>query len=82
MYHATCPSELYDENYIGETCRPIAERVKDHNGRDHKSHILKHSLFSIISNNFYKNKRKQKISESLLIKNYAQHLISTTNQYH
>ena len=76
MYHATCPSELYDENYIGKTCRPIAERVKDHNGRDHKSHILKHSLFSI------KNKRKQKISESLLIKDYAQHLISTINQYH
>ena len=65
MYHATCPSELYDENYIGETCPPIAERVKDH-----KSHILKHSPFSIISKNFYKNKRKEKIYESLLIKNY------------
>ena len=49
-------------NYIGESGRRIAERIKYHNGRDHKSHILKHSLetghehvissdFSIISKN-------------------------------
>ena len=30
--------------YIGESGRRIAEREKDHNGRDHKSHILKHLL--------------------------------------
>ena len=57
----------------------IAKRVKDHNGRDHKSCISRHSLepghkhvkrseFSILSNNFNVNKRKQKIAESLLIK--------------
>ena len=39
VYHANCPSELCDKNYIGESHRHIAERVKDHNGRDHKSHI-------------------------------------------
>ena len=44
VYHAKCPSELCDENYIGESGRRIAETVKDHHGRDHKSHILKHSL--------------------------------------
>ena len=44
MYHAKCPSELCDENDIGESGRRIAERVKNHNGTDHKSHILKHSL--------------------------------------
>ena len=44
VYHAKCPIEFCDENYIGESGRRIAERVKDHNGRDHKSHILKHSL--------------------------------------
>ena len=79
VYHAKCPSELGDENYIGESGRRIAERVKDYNGRDHKSHILKHSFetghrhvissdFSIISNNFNGNKRKRKVSEWLLIK--------------
>ena len=80
MYHTKCPSELCNENYIGESGRPMAERVKDHNGRDHKSHILKRSLetehkrvkssnFSIISKNLNGNKRKRKITvESLLIK--------------
>ena len=59
--------------------RPIAETVKDHNERDHKSHLLKHSLetgdervkiydFSIIYKKFSVNKRKWKIAESLLIK--------------
>ena len=79
MYHAKCPSESCDENYIGESGRRIAERVKDHNGRDHKSHILKDSLetghghvissdISIISKNFNGNKRKRKMVQSLLIK--------------
>ena len=62
-----------------EVGRRITETVKDHNGRDHKSHTLKHSLetghahvissdFSIISKNFNGNKRKRKIAELLLIK--------------
>ena len=77
--HAKCPSELCDEHYIGESGRRIAERVKDHSGRDHKLHILKHSLetghghvissdFSIISKNFNENKKKRKVAEWLLIK--------------
>ena len=77
VYHAKCSSELCDKNYIGESGRRIAERIKDHNGRDHKLHILKHSLetehehvkssdFLIISKNFNGNKRK--FAESLLIK--------------
>ena len=91
MYHAKCPSELCDENYVGESGRRIAERekerererererVKDRNGRDHKWHILKHSLetghkcvktsdFLIIYKNFSGNNRKRKIAKSLLIK--------------
>ena len=32
-YHAKCPSELYDKNYIGESGRGTTERVKDHNGK-------------------------------------------------
>ena len=63
VYHAKYPIELCDENYIGESCRHITERVNDHNGRDNKLHILERSLetgdehvtssdFSIISKNF------------------------------
>ena len=44
MYDAKCPSELSDKNYIDKGGRHIAEREKDHNRRDHKSHILKHLL--------------------------------------
>ena len=43
MYHEKCPSELCDKNYIGGSGQGILESVKDHNGRDHKSYILKHS---------------------------------------
>ena len=86
MYHAKCSNELCDKNYVGESGRRITERVKGLNGRDHKLHILKHSLktgyelvissdFSIISKNFNGNKQKWKIAESLLIK----HLRLTLN---
>ena len=79
VYHAKCPSQLRDKYYVGESGRRIAERVKDHNGRDHKSRILKHPLenghervkisdFSVIYKSFNGNKRKQKIAESLLNK--------------
>ena len=91
VYHAKCPSELCDENYIGESGRRIAERVKDHNGRDHKSHILKDSLetghghvissdISIIFKNFNGNKRKRKMVQSLLIKQLSKQ-ISMIDQY-
>ena len=64
---------------MGESGKRIAEIIKYHNGRDHKSHILKHLLetgyehlasssFSVISKNFNGNKRRRKITESLLIK--------------
>ena len=57
----------------------VAERTKDHNGRDLKSHILRHSVesghanvrcedFKIIAKNFNNNSWKRKIAESLLIK--------------
>ena len=63
-----CPMIL-DYSLIGESGRRIAERIKDHNRRNHKSHMLKHSLetghervksfdFSIISKNFNGNQRK------------------------
>ena len=80
MYHEKCPSELCDKNYIGGSGQGILESVKDHNGRDHKSYILKHShilkldinvkIFWFL-NTFQQLQwklKKQKIAESLLIK--------------
>ena len=59
--------------------RVVVERIKDHNGRDLKSHILGHFVesghanvncedFKIIAKNFINNSWKHKIAESLLIK--------------
>ena len=31
------------DDHIGESARRIIKRVKDHDGRDTKSHVLKHS---------------------------------------
>ena len=79
VYYADCPNETYRENYIGESGRRISERIKDHNGRNLTSHILRHSVeyghlnvryedFKIIAKNFNNNHWKHKIAESLLIK--------------
>ena len=62
-----------------ESARRITERIKGHNGRDHTSHVLKHSIeqsqknvntidFKSIHKNFHNNKRKRKIAEALSIK--------------
>ena len=78
VYYCQCPNDNCNENYIGETSRRIIERIKDHNNRDKKSHILTHSIekkhahvwkddFKIIGAN-YKNNTKRKISEALHIK--------------
>ena len=78
VYYADCPNMKFRENYIGENGRRISERIKDHNGRDLKSNILRHSVesgyvndsyedFKIIAN-FNNNHWKHKIAESLLIK--------------
>ena len=44
VYSATCPEASCEESYIGEAGRRLYERVKDHNGRDKNSHLLKHSI--------------------------------------
>ena len=79
VYYADCPNETCRENYIGDSGCRFSERIKDYNGRDLKSHILRHSVesglanvsyedFKIISKNFNNNSWKRKIVESLLIK--------------
>ena len=75
----TCSAENFSDDHIGESARGIIEKVKDHGGRDTKSHILKHSSekehvevtqedLKIISSNFKKNRLKRKIAEASLIK--------------
>ena len=44
VYHVNCCQESYENNGIGGSGRRLVERVKDHNGRDNKSHVLKHSI--------------------------------------
>ena len=39
----TCPEDNCTENYIGESGRGISERIIDHDSRDRKSLICKHS---------------------------------------
>ena len=78
-YFADCPNEKCRENYVGETSRRVSERIKDHNGRDLKSHILRHFVesghanvsyedFKMIAKNFNNNHWKRRVAESLLIK--------------
>ena len=66
------------DDYIGKTDRIVIERVIDHNKRDKKSHMLKHSRdklhnhvweddFKLLDNNYQSN-IKRKISESLFIR--------------
>ena len=44
IYHEKCPIPACKDNYIGKTAHHKNERIKDHNGRDHKPHMLKHSI--------------------------------------
>ena len=64
---------------MGESARRITERIKDHNGRGHTSHVWNHSIrkshknvntinFKIFDKYFHNNKRKPKIAEALWIK--------------
>ena len=78
IYLGTCPETMCNDNYIGEAKPRIFKRVKDHNGRDFNSHLLKHALeknhqhvsqkhFKIIGNGFRGNNKKRKVAEVLLI---------------
>ena len=79
VYYANCTKPSCCDNYVGETGRRIIDRIKDHNGRDHAAHMVKHNIetsptdvntanFKIIDMNFSNCKRKRKIAESLWIK--------------
>ena len=79
IYHVRCSAENCPDDYIEEAARRVVERVKDHGGRDTKSHMFKHSIekehkevtqsdFKIIGSHFNNNRHKRKIAEALLLK--------------
>ena len=43
VYKSTCPQTDCNESYIGETERCFEEHIIDHNKRDKKSYLYKHS---------------------------------------
>ena len=78
VYYGKCLNEGCKDGYIGETERCIVERIKGHSSKDNSSHLLKHAGenghthvwekdFQILCKN-YQSSFKQKISESLFIK--------------
>ena len=69
---------MCNDNYIDKAKQRIFETVKDHNGRDFKSHILKHALeknhqhvsekdFKITGNGFRGNNKEKNVVEALAI---------------
>jgi len=44
VYKATCAEPGCNDTYVGECERRINERIKDHSGRDHSSHLVTHSI--------------------------------------
>ena len=74
IHYVNCTEPSCRDNYVGKTGRKIIEKIKDHSGRDHASHMVKHNNetshtdvntanFKIIDINFSNNKKKRKIAE-------------------
>ena len=71
IYYVNCTKQSCLDKYVGEIGSRIIKRLKDHSGRDHPLHMLKHNIeashtdiktadFKMIDMNFSNNKRKQK----------------------
>ena len=79
VYYVKWPESQCSEDYTGETKRRLSERVLYHNGRDAKSHLVKHAIekshkypkiedFNVIGKGYKNNTFKRKVAESLFIK--------------
>ena len=44
IYKVTCPEPTCEATYVGEVSRRLSERIKDHSGRDQKSHVATHAM--------------------------------------
>ena len=86
VYHGKCPEVDCIDSYIDEASRRVFERIIDHNGRDRKSHLFRHSVqhnnknlerqdFKILGKGYRNNAMKRKISEAL----YCRELKPTLN---
>ena len=76
VYHGKCPEVDCIDNYIGKASRRVSERIFDHNGRDRKSELFRHSVehnhknvgrqdFKVLGKGYRNNAMKRKISEAL-----------------
>ena len=80
IYHSVCNNDNCNYDYIGEVARRLKGRVKEHNGRDKSSHLVKHSIESghdpVCRGNFrildkgYNNTSKRKVAKAVLIKKH------------
>ena len=43
IHHSKCPEPTFIDDYMRESARRIAERIQDHNVRDHTSQVWNHS---------------------------------------
>ena len=79
VYYLKRPEEQCTEDYTGGTGRRLIERVKDHSGKDSKSHLFKHAMetnhrtvtlhdCNIIGKGYKRSKFRRKLAESLHIK--------------
>ena len=79
LYRVVYTTNNFTEDYVEETARRIVEKVKDHNGRDQHSNLVKHAIennhlpvvksdFTISDSGHRSNTRKRKIAEALIIK--------------
>ena len=79
IYRSVCATERCNEDYVGEYARRLYERVKEHNGRDNSSHLVKHAgetgnlpvdtaNFEVIGSGYRNNARRSIIAEALLVK--------------
>ena len=70
---------LKSEDYVGECTRRLYEDVKDNNGRDHSSHLVKHAgktghllvhsaNLEVVGTGYCNNAHCRKIAEALLVK--------------
>ena len=79
LYRSVCATESCNEDYVGGCARRLYDREKDHNGRDHLSHLVKHARktghlpvdmanFEVIGGGYCNNAHHKKISEALIVK--------------
>ena len=78
LSRVVCATNNCIEDYVGETVRGIVESVKDHNGRDPHSHLVKHVIennhlptakgdVTVLDSGYKNNTCKRKIAEALMI---------------